>query len=241
MVLKRARPSRPSIRNSGLPAPALFGFSTTRRATESTAHIYAMAEVEQPVTVAVLQQQQQPDVEMEAAQGEASTSKAAAATEDGAEAVGAATTTGEEAATDKKEQSQPPQQPPSGSSAVETLYLNNLNEKISTKVLKETLRNLFRTYGTVLDVVAHRNVRMRGQAFVSMANRDAAARAVKEVKGFPLYGKPINVQFARTPSDAVVKRKTPDLLEVHVEERKVRKSGLDYLTPPCISCWSEAD
>ena len=191
-----------------------------------------MAEVEQPVAALL---QQQPDVEMEAAPAEASTSKAAA-TDDSAGAVEVAATTGEtaaagEAATDKAEQSQPPQ--PSGPSAVETLYLNNLNEKISTKVLKETLRNLFRTYGTVLDVVAHRNVRMRGQAFVSMANRDAAARAVKEVKGFPLYGKPINVQFARTPSDAVVKRKTPDLLEVHVEERKVRKSK-SATSPHCF-------
>ena len=196
-----------------------------------------MAEVEQPVAaLQQQQQQQQTDIEMEAAPAEASTSKAAT-TEDNAEAVAAGATTeetaaaGEAAATDKKEQSQPPQ--PSGPSAVETLYLNNLNEKISTKVLKETLRNLFRTYGTVLDVVAHRNVRMRGQAFVSMANRDAAARAVKEVKGFPLYGKPINVQFARTPSDAVVKRKTPDLLEVHVEERKVRKSK-SATSPHCF-------
>ena len=106
---------------------------------------------------------------------------------------------------------------------VETLYLNNLNEKITTKIMKQTLRNLFRQYGVVLDVVAHRNLRMRGQAFIAMTDRAAAARAVKEVRGFPLYGKPINVAFARTPSDAVVKRKTPDLIDVHLRERKDRK------------------
>lgn len=106
---------------------------------------------------------------------------------------------------------------------VETLYLNNLNEKITTKIMKQTLRNLFRQYGVVLDVVAHRNLRMRGQAFIAMTDRAAAARAVKEVRGFPLYGKPINVAFARTPSDAVVKRKTPDLIDVHLQERKDRK------------------
>lgn len=113
---------------------------------------------------------------------------------------------------------------PAGPPAVETLYINNLNEKVSLKIMKETLKNLFKSYGVVLDVVMHRNLRMRGQAFIAMANRQAAARAVEEVRGFPLYGKPLNVSFARTPSDAVVKRKTPDLLDVHLEERKKRKS-----------------
>ena len=120
--------------------------------------------------------------------------------------------------------------------AVETLYINNLNEKISTKVLKETLKNLFRQYGVVLDVVAHRNLRMRGQAFIAMTDRDAAARAVKEVKGFPLYGKPVNAAFARTPADAVVKRKTPALLDVHLEARKSRKSKRSaHLSPKYVS------
>lgn len=55
--------------------------------------------------------------------------------------------------------------------------------------MKQTLRNLFRNYGPVLDVVAARSVRMRGQAFVAMATPEAAARAVKEAQRFPLYGK----------------------------------------------------
>lgn len=32
---------------------------------------------------------------------------------------------------------------------------------------------------------------MRGQAFVTMTSKEIAAKAVKEVKGFPLYGKPM--------------------------------------------------
>ena len=42
-----------------------------------------------------------------------------------------------------------------------------------------------------MDVVAHTNLRMRGQAFVSFATKDIAAKAKKEVAGFPLYGKPM--------------------------------------------------
>jgi hypothetical protein len=34
---------------------------------------------------------------------------------------------------------------------------------------------------------------MRGQAFVSFASADIAKKALKEVKGFPLYSKPMVV------------------------------------------------
>lgn len=56
-------------------------------------------------------------------------------------------------------------------------------------VMKHTLQNLFKTYRPVLPIVAHRNVRMRGQAFVSFPDRELANRARKEVNEFPLYGK----------------------------------------------------
>lgn len=117
----------------------------------------------------------------------------------------------------------------------------------ASTVLKQTLRNLFRNYGPVLDVVAHRNLRMRGQAFVAMASPEAAAKAVKEAQRFPLYGKAMvccapqlqiisgtsahymlgptqNLGFAKTRADAIVKRKTPSELDAHLEERKSRKS-----------------
>jgi U2 small nuclear ribonucleoprotein B'' len=58
-------------------------------------------------------------------------------------------------------------------------------------VLKTSLRGLFKSYGEVLDVVAHSNLRMRGQAFVSFASADIAKKAMKEVRGFPLYSKPM--------------------------------------------------
>lgn len=57
--------------------------------------------------------------------------------------------------------------------------------------MKQTLQHLFKTYGDVLDVVAHSNIRMRGQAFVSFQSKDMARKAMKEVKGFPLYNKPM--------------------------------------------------
>jgi U2 small nuclear ribonucleoprotein B'' len=96
----------------------------------------------------------------------------------------------------------------------ETLYIQNLNENVKVdgdylplmlppeglnvfSVLKASLRGLFKSYGEVLDVVAHSSLRMRGQAFVSFENAEVAKKAMKEVKGFPLYSKPmVSVPYA---------------------------------------------
>jgi len=57
--------------------------------------------------------------------------------------------------------------------------------------MKATLRGLFKSYGEVLDVVAHNNLRMRGQAFVSFTSIEHAKKAMKDIQRFPLYSKPI--------------------------------------------------
>lgn len=57
--------------------------------------------------------------------------------------------------------------------------------------MKETLASLFKPYHPLGPIVAHRNVRMRGQAFVSFRDKATAALAQKDVNEFPLYGKPI--------------------------------------------------
>lgn len=62
---------------------------------------------------------------------------------------------------------------------------------IDLTVMKASLRGLFKTYGEVLDVVAHKNLRMRGQAFVSFENAEIAKKAMREVQRFPLYSKPM--------------------------------------------------
>lgn len=126
--------------------------------------------------------------------------------------------------------------------ASETLYIQNLNEKIKIPILKASLRSLFKAYGEVLDVVAHANLRMRGQAFVSFENAEIAKKALKEVRGFPLYSKPMvsnmicpatilslsvlqQISFARTRSDAVVKRFDGGNFEAHKKRRDEHKSA----------------
>ncbi|TCD67882.1 hypothetical protein EIP91_011816 [Steccherinum ochraceum] len=113
----------------------------------------------------------------------------------------------------------------------ETLYIQNLNEKIKIPVLKASLRGLFKSYGEVLDVVAHANLRMRGQAFVSFESPEIAAKALKEVKGFPLYSKPMQISFARTRSDAVVKKLDENNFDAHKAQREQHKKDTRYTNP----------
>ncbi|KAJ2930345.1 hypothetical protein H1R20_g6764, partial [Candolleomyces eurysporus] len=115
--------------------------------------------------------------------------------------------------------------------ACETLYIQNLNEKIKPDVMKASLRGLFKAYGEVLDVVAHSNLRMRGQAFVSFESPEIAKKAMVEVQRFPLYSKPMQISFARTPSDAVVQKKDPNNLEAHKQRRQEHKKATRYTNP----------
>ncbi|ORX37058.1 hypothetical protein BD324DRAFT_673853, partial [Kockovaella imperatae] len=104
--------------------------------------------------------------------------------------------------------------------ACETLYLQNLNEKVRIPVMKDTLSLLFKPYHPLLPVIAHRNLRMRGQAFVTFSNIEEANQARKDVAEFPLYGKPIQISFARGRSDSAVQKFEGD--EAFEEHKKKR-------------------
>lgn len=45
----------------------------------------------------------------------------------------------------------------------QTLYLNNLNEKIKKNILKKTLYALFSQFGKVIEIVACKGIKLRGQ------------------------------------------------------------------------------
>ena len=87
---------------------------------------------------------------------------------------------------------------------------------------------------------------MRGQAFVSFPSAEIAKKAMKDVQRFPLYLKPMvrgvsliilvgrmlmfyfffkQISFARTRSDAVVKRLDANKFDDHKSKREERKSA----------------
>ncbi|KAK1925745.1 RNA binding protein [Papiliotrema laurentii] len=104
--------------------------------------------------------------------------------------------------------------------ACETLYIQNLNEKVRLPVMTETLASLFKPYKPILPITAHRNVRMRGQAFITFSDVEHANKARKEVNEFPLYGKPMLIAFAKRRADVAVKKFEGD--EALEEHKKIR-------------------
>lgn len=82
-----------------------------------------------------------------------------------------------------------------------TLYVRNINEKVSLNRVKPVLLRLFERYGNVIQLTAHGNLRMKGQAFVTYANPKSTEKAIKKLQGRPVFKKPIVIEYAKTHSD----------------------------------------
>lgn len=72
-----------------------------------------------------------------------------------------------------------------------TLYINNLNDKVNKDELRSQLYALFTTYGKVIDVVASKSTKMRGQAFLVFTDLAAATTAMRACEGMMFYDKPM--------------------------------------------------
>ncbi|KAG9248315.1 nucleotide-binding, alpha-beta plait [Calycina marina] len=94
-----------------------------------------------------------------------------------------------------------PTYPPS-----QSLYITNLpNSKIQKNDLRISLYMLFSTYGPVLDVVALKTEKMRGQAHIVFRDIQTATQAMRALQGFEFFGKEMKLQYAKTKSDVIAK------------------------------------
>ena len=89
----------------------------------------------------------------------------------------------------------------------ETLYVNHLNEKIKTDLLRENLYYLFSQFGDVLEINIRKSRKMRGQAFIVYKDINDATRAKVSLNNFLFLGSRINIDYAKTKSDIIVKIK----------------------------------
>lgn len=64
-----------------------------------------------------------------------------------------------------------------------TIYINNLNEKIKKDELKKSLYAIFSQFGQILDIVALKTLKMRGQAFVIFKEIGSATNALRTMQG----------------------------------------------------------
>eukprot|EP01100_Stratorugosa_tubuloviscum_P005092 TRINITY_DN230_c0_g2_i1.p1 TRINITY_DN230_c0_g2~~TRINITY_DN230_c0_g2_i1.p1 ORF type:complete len:254 (+),score=114.73 TRINITY_DN230_c0_g2_i1:94-762(+) len=87
----------------------------------------------------------------------------------------------------------------------QTIYVNNLNEKIKAEELKKSLYALFSQFGAILDINASKKDKMRGQAFITFKDLASAMSATRQLQSFPFYEKPIRIAYAREKSDVLAK------------------------------------
>ncbi|KAL0939327.1 RNA recognition domain-containing protein [Colletotrichum truncatum] len=88
----------------------------------------------------------------------------------------------------------------------QTLYVKNLpSAKIQKNDLRTELYLLFSTYGPVLDIVAMKTMKMRGQAHITFRDVQAATQAMRSLEGFEFLGRPLTIQYAKSKSDFVAK------------------------------------
>ena len=87
----------------------------------------------------------------------------------------------------------------------QTLYINNLNEKIKKDALKKSIYSVFSQFGKIVDVVCCRGITRRGQAWVVFTDVGAATNALRQMQGFPFYDKPMRIAFAKSKSDVIAK------------------------------------
>ncbi|KAF7442609.1 U2 small nuclear ribonucleoprotein [Pyrenophora tritici-repentis] len=77
-----------------------------------------------------------------------------------------------------------------------TLYVRNLPDKLQKEDLKRNLYMLFATYGVILDIVALKTMKMRGQAHVVFRDVDSSTQAMRALQAFTFFGKDM-VRLAR--------------------------------------------
>jgi U2 small nuclear ribonucleoprotein B'' len=77
----------------------------------------------------------------------------------------------------------------------QTLYVRNLNDKINKQDLRLSLYTLFTTYGVVIDVVASKTIKNRGQAFIAFRDVPSATRAMRALEGFSIFGREMVIIF----------------------------------------------
>lgn len=87
----------------------------------------------------------------------------------------------------------------------QTLYVRNLPDKLPKPDLKRHLYMLFSTYGPVLDINAAKDMKRRGQAYITFRDQNAAIMAMRACNDTEFFEKKMSIQYAKSKSHALAK------------------------------------
>lgn len=120
----------------------------------------------------------------------------------------------------------PPEYPPN-----QTIYVNNISEKIKIPALTTELKAIFNQFGSILEIQAKKNLRMRGQAFIVFEDIESAKKAVATMQGFPFHDKKMRIAFAKSDSDLIAKQKGTYVEKDRKKDKKKKKKDKKKANP----------
>jgi RNA recognition motif-containing protein len=85
----------------------------------------------------------------------------------------------------------------------QTLYVRNLDDRISVNELKRQLYCLFSFVAPVVEIEARKGQKTRGQAWVSFATMEIASTVMQRLQGFNFLGREISIEFAKARSKSL--------------------------------------
>lgn len=104
------------------------------------------------------------------------------------------------------------------------MYVQNLEERVKIPQLSGLLRTLFSEFGTVVDIVARKNLKAKGQAFIVYDDPANAKSAIDELQGFKLFDKPMRLSLAKSRSDKSVEiASSSEVYELYKRNRLAEK------------------
>lgn len=84
-----------------------------------------------------------------------------------------------------------------------TIYVRNINDKVSKDAAKRSLYILFSTYCDVLQIFYTNAGKLRGQAWLVVSSIEEAELALVRLRGITVFGKNLQMEFSRNTSRLV--------------------------------------
>ncbi|CAB3388293.1 Hypothetical predicted protein [Cloeon dipterum] len=88
-----------------------------------------------------------------------------------------------------------------------TVYVKNLDESVKKEELKKSLYYLFSQFGYIIDIVALKTPKMRGQAFVVFQDINSASNSIRGMQGFLFYKKPLVLSYSKREAEEITRMK----------------------------------
>ncbi|KAG7819875.1 hypothetical protein KL909_004624 [Ogataea angusta] len=106
-----------------------------------------------------------------------------------------------------------------------TLYVRNLNERLSHQKLRSALEHLFNELGApIQEIKLFKNLQLRGQAFITLKSHEDCVRAIEHLNTKVVFDKPMDMYMAKTNSDLAVREHTEQsAYEQYLQEQRAQR------------------